>query len=439
MDCVEDLDHGVNAAIIGAGWAGMAAAVALTEAKIPASVFEAARHLGGRARTVEIEGMQLDNGQHILIGAYRETLRLMRTVGADPEELLLRQPLAIEYPGKFSLRAPRLPAPLHLLAALLGARGPTLRERFAALRFMAAVRKSAYRIAADMSVAELLARHGQAGALARYLWEPLCISALNTPAASASAQVFLNVLRDALDGARENCDFLIPRADLGSLFPQPAAAYVSANGGSVNLGVPVRSLERTAQGFALDDRPQRYSHVILAVGPHQFAALLEPFAELDRTRESIAALAFEPIYTCYLQYPRNVSMPRPVTGFDGGLLQWLFDRGQLNGTRGLFAAVISARGGHQDLSQDALANAIHRELAASLPALPEPLWSRIIAEKRATFSCRPGVVRPANETAVAKLYLAGDYTASDYPGTLESAVRSGLHAAMLITGKARRP
>ena len=436
---MEDLDHGVNAAIIGAGWAGMAAAVALIEARIPASVFEAARHLGGRARSVEIEGIALDNGQHLLIGAYRETLRMMRTVGADPDQLLLRQPLAIEYPGKFSLRAPRLPAPLHLLAALLGARGPKWRERFAALRFMTAMRKNAYRIALDMPVAELLARHGQTGALARYMWEPLCISALNTPAASASAQVFLNVLRDALGGAREDCDFLIPCTDLGMLFPQPAAAYVSANGGTVNLGVPVRSLERRAEGFALDDRPQRYSHVILAVGPHQLAPLLDSFAALDRTRENIAALAYEPIYTCYLQYPGSISMPRPVTGFDGGLLQWLFDRGQLNGTPGLFAAVISARGTHQNLPQDALANAIHRELAACLPGLPEPLWSRIIAEKRATFSCRPGVVRPANATVVPNLYLAGDYTASDYPGTLESAVRSGLHAAMLVIGKARHP
>ncbi|MBE0622825.1 MAG: NAD(P)-binding protein, partial [Burkholderiales bacterium] len=209
---MEDLDHGVNVAVIGAGWAGMAAAVALAEAKTRVTVFEAARHLGGRARSVDIEGMALDNGQHILIGAYRETLRLMRAVGADPERLLLRQPLTIEYPGKFSLRAPRLPAPLHLLAGLLAASGLTWSERVAAVRFMTAMRRNAYRIHADMPVAELLARHDQSGALSRYLWEPLCISALNTPPAAASAQIFLNLFRDALDGARTNSDFLIPRA-----------------------------------------------------------------------------------------------------------------------------------------------------------------------------------------------------------------------------------
>ena len=422
----------MNVAIIGAGWAGMAAAVALAQAKIRVTVFEAARHPGGRARSVEIEGIELDNGQHLMIGAYRETLRLMRTVGADPDRLLARQPLAIEYPGKFSLRAPRLPAPLHLAAALLTAGGLTFGERMAAMRFMTAMRRNAYRIAADMPVAELLVRHRQTGALARYLWEPLCVSALNTPAASASAQVFLNLFRDALDGARANSDFLFPRVALGKLFPEPAADFVRANGGSVRLGTPVRTLDKTAEGFVLDAGPERYSHAILAAGPHQIDALLERFAALAPTRQSVAALAYEPIYTCYLQYPQEVSMPQPMTGFDGGNVQWIFDRGRLNGIAGLLAAVISARGAHQLVSQNDLASAIHRELAAFLPGLPAPLWSRVIAEKRATFSCRPGIARPANRTAVDRLYLAGDYTASDYPSTLESAVRSGVLAAKLV-------
>ena len=422
----------MNVAIIGAGWAGMAAAVVLAQAKIPVVVFEAARHPGGRARSVEVEGVALDNGQHVLVGAYRETLRLMRTVGADPDRLLARLPLTIEYPGKFSLRVPRLPAPLHLAEALLSATGLSWGERLAAVRFIKTMRGTGYRIAADMPVAVLLARHRQTGALARYLWEPLCVSALNTPAASASAQTFLNVVRDGLDGAREASDFLIPRADLGKLFPEPAAAFVRDHGGTVQLGTSVRSLDKTAEGFVLDAGPQRYSHAILAAGPHQIDALLDRFATLAPLRQSVAAFAYEPIYTCYLQYPRGVSMPRAMTGFDGGGIQWLFDRGRLNGIAGLLAAVISARGAHQNTTQDALASAIHRELAAFLPGLPAPLWSRVIAEKRATFSCRPGLARPENRTAIEHLFLAGDYTASDYPATLESAVRSGVLAARLV-------
>ncbi len=431
MDRLEDLDDGVKVAVIGAGWAGMAAAVKLADANIPVAVFEAARHLGGRARSVEVEGVALDNGQHILVGAYSDTLSLMRTVGADPETLLLRAPLAIEYPGKFSLRAPRMPAPLHLLVALLSAGGLTFGEKLAALRFMAMMRSRAYRVENDVPVNELLLRHRQTGAPARYLWEPLCVSALNTPAVSASAQVFLNVLRDALGGRRANSDFLIPRADLGKLFPEPAAAFVCARGGAVRLGTPVRQLQRAADGFLVDSDAERYSHVILAVGPHQLDSLLSAFSDLEATRRSVAAFAYEPIYTCYLQYPRGVTMPRAMTGFNGGTIQWIFDRGLLGGSAGLLAAVISARGEHQSMSQQAVADAIHGELAAAMPGLPAPLWSRTIAEKRATFSCRPGVERPPNQTAVDKLYLAGDYTASDYPATLEAAVRSGLAAAQL--------
>jgi predicted NAD/FAD-dependent oxidoreductase len=149
----------------------------------------------------------------------------------------------------------------------------------------------------------------------------------------------------------------------------------------------------------------------------------------------LSAFTYEPIYTCYLQYPQEVTLPRPMTGFDGGTIQWVFDRGRLNGAAGLLAAVVSARGGHQNLSLDVVASAIHRELAASIRGLPQPLWSRVIAEKRATFSCVPGLVRPANRTAVAHFFLAGDYTAGDYPATLESAVRSGTAAARLVLAR----
>jgi squalene-associated FAD-dependent desaturase len=437
VDRLENLDHRVNVAVIGAGWAGLAAAVTLAQAGTRVTVFEAARHLGGRARTLDIEGRALDNGQHVLIGAYGETLRLMRAVGADPQKLLARQPLAIEYPGKFRLRVPRLPAPLHLAEALLTATGLTWGERLAAVRFVKSMRGTGYRIAADLPLAALLAQHRQTGALARFLWTPLCVSALNTPAASASAQTFLNVVRDGLDGAPEASDLLIPRADLGRLFPEPAAACVRAGGGAVRLGAPVRAFDSSAGGFVLDAGPERYSHVVLAVGPHQIDALLERHAALAPLRLAVAAFAYEPIYTCYLQYPREIGMPQPMTGFDGGDIQWIFDRGRLSAMPGLLAAVISARGVHQNLSQEALADAIHRELRAFLPGLPAPLWSRVIAEKRATFSCRPGLARPPNRTAVDRLYLAGDYTAGDYPATLESAVRSGVLAARLVQSDQR--
>jgi len=416
-------------AVVGAGWAGLSAAVSLADHGIQVTVFEASRSLGGRARRVTIDGADLDNGQHILIGAYRETLALMRKVGADPEKGLMRLPLELRFADGFHLRAPRLPYPLNLLAGLLGARGLSLAQRLAAIRFMAHLRKSAFRVQPDCSVEALLVANGQLGALRRYLWEPLCISALNTSPANASAQVFANILRDGLTGARENSDLLLPCTDLGRLFPEPAAAFITAHGGSIEMGVAVRRVTRDETAFRLDDRPQRFSHVIIACAPQHASTLLQGFSELEPCRRTIEALQYEPIFTCYLGYGDSIRLSSPMLGLTGPISQWVFDRGQLCGERGLLAVVMSTSGNHQDLPQQELAGRIHAELKAALPKLPEPLWSRIIGEKRATFSCRPALQRPAAATPVRGLYLAGDYTAGDYPGTLEAAVRSGIAAA----------
>ena len=424
---------GRRVAVVGAGWAGLAAAATLAERGLTVTVFEASRSLGGRARRVTLDGVDLDNGQHILIGAYGETLRLMRLVGADPERLLVRLPLELRYASGFRLRAPPLPAPFHLLAGLVLASGLTAAERLAAARFVAGLRRRRFALDADESVARLLARHGQTGALRDRLWVPLCVSALNTPPERASARVFANVLRDTLGGGRAASDLLLPRSDLGALFPAPAAAFVAARRGEIRLGAAVRGIARDGAGFRLDADPAPFTHVVLA-SPSQLApALLGGLPELGKLAATIAAIEHEPIYTCYLQYPDGVSLPFPMLGFGGGLAQWAFDRGTLSGHRGLLAVVLSAGGEHEALTHAELAAAIHVELAAGLPGLPAARWHRVIAERRATFSCRPGLVRPGNATAVPGLVLAGDYTTSDYPATLEAAIRSGVAAADLVS------
>jgi len=432
---VAHLGHGLNrVAVIGAGWAGMAAAVTLAERGVPVTVFEASRSLGGRARRVSVDGVDLDNGQHILIGAYRECLRLMRLVGANPDELLLRVPLELRYADGFHLRAPRAPYPFNLLGALLSAKGLALAQRFDALRFMASLKWRGFKIDPDRSVAQLLDQHGQSGALRTHLWEPLCVSALNTSVYVASAQIFANVLRDGLTGSRAASDFLIARTDLGRVFPEPAAEYVKERGGAIELGVLVRRIARVQGGFRLNDAHD-FSAVVIACGPHQAGPLLVQFPELADALSRINAFSYEPIVTCYLQYPESASLPSPMLGFGGGTLQWVFDRGKLGGPKGLLAAVISASGPHEELSKETLVSKIDAELRAGLGALPERLWSQIITEKRATFSCRPGLRRPEGTTPVSGLLLAGDYIAGEYPGTLEAAVRSGVVAGMrAITG-----
>jgi squalene-associated FAD-dependent desaturase len=431
----------MNVAVIGGGYAGMAAAVSLAAGRVPVTVYEAARTLGGRARRVEHRDFALDNGLHILIGAYTETLRLMRQVGADPDRLLLRTPLAWRVHGRFSLETGPLPAPLHLLGGLMSAQGAPFRERLAAAWFMTRMRSRGFVLERDTTVQALLKEQAQGPRMTRLLWNPLCVSALNTPPESASAQVFLHVLRDSLGGDRAASELLLPRVDLSSLFPEPAAAYVQAHGGTVRVGERVTAIERGeasgSAGFTVQsqDGACPFSHVICALGPYHAGAFLIGMSALAEAAEAVERLAYQPIYSVYLGYPPHVRLPSPMTGFESPLLQWAFDRGALAGQHGVIGAVISASGQHQAMAQDELGRLVHQELQQQLGPLPDPLWCRVIAEKRATFACTAGLRRPASLTPLRHFLLAGDYTASDYPGTIESAVRSGVSAANAILEK----
>jgi hydroxysqualene dehydroxylase len=392
-------------AVVGAGYAGMAAAVTLADRGVPVVVFEAGPVPGGRARRVVTQGTEIDNGQHILVGAYRELFRLMRLVGV-PDDAVLRLPLELRYAKGFSMNARAGPA-----LGLLFARGISFSEKLKAVSFLRSLQARRFLLAEDQTVESLLERHGQQGKIGHYLWRPLCVSALNTPADQASAQAFLVVLRDALFGGPGASDLVLPRVDLSRLFPEPAADFLKRKNCEVLCGHTIRDLEALKGEF-----PQ----VILAVGPHQLKALV-PGGAPD--------YAYQPIYTCYLQYAEDTRLPFPMLGLAEGLVQWVFDRGALTQEHGRFACVISAQGDHQQLGLDELAEVCHRELARAFPGLPAPRWSRVIAEKRATISCTPGVKNLAFR--IPGVHLAGDYTDPEYPPTLEAAVRSGVRAARL--------
>jgi squalene-associated FAD-dependent desaturase len=425
----------LNVGIIGGGYAGMAAAAELASREIPVTVLESAKQLGGRARGVMHKDTQLDNGQHLLLGCYRETLRLIELVGGNIKHDFQHLPLQLDLHGQFSLKAPRLPAPLHLLVTLLGAQGLTWNERMKAAGFILTLRHLNFRLPNDMTVAELLAAHGQDAALTHKLWEPLCIAALNTPIHKASAQVLLNVLRDSLNRTRADSDMLLPRIDFTALFPQRAAAYVEQHGGKVytSCGVDVIVPKNEGVDLITVQGTHSFSHVICAAPPGIAAKLFAPIAALSNTAVEIQSLEQQPIYTVYLQYPSHVCLPHPMLGLHQRYSQWLFDKGQIAGQSGLLAAVISAEGIHQKLSQEELAQKVIAELNEEFGIAEQPEWFKVIAEKRATFCCAPNLQRPTQYTALPNLLLAGDYTAGDYPATLEGAVLSGIRCADLLT------
>lgn len=436
-----------SVAVIGAGWAGCAAAVELAHKGRTVTLFEAARTLGGRARGVQMQGTQLDNGQHILLGAYRESMRLMRMVGIDPDAALMRLPLQMRYPAHgegIDFLTPRLPAPWHILAGLWRAGGLDREDKLALLRFSTSARWMEWRLNTDCSVSELLERFEQTERLTRFIWRPLCIAALNTPPDSASAQVFLNVLKDSLGARRAASDMLIPRVDLSALFPQHAAVFIEQRSGEVRCGASVKQIRREAAEWKLEysqaaDVPADSAHfdaVVVATSATQAASLLNGLIDT----ENISALCHEPITTCYMQYPANLRLPGPLFALadDAEAREWgqfVFDRGWLNDKQaGLLAVVVSASSEAIALGHEALSSAVAAQLARVFrqPALSTPEWSQVITEKRATFACTPALSRPGNATTLPGLAIAGDYTASDYPATLEAAIRSGVEAARCI-------
>jgi hydroxysqualene dehydroxylase len=413
-------------AVVGAGWAGLAAAVRGCEAGQRVTLFEMAARPGGRARAIVAGGQSFDNGQHILIGAYARTLALMRSVGVDPDATLLRLPLTLRHADGRGLQLPGGPTALAFVRAVADARGWNAGDRLALLGASVGWWMHRFRCDPALTVDELCRRLPPR--VRELLVDPLCVAALNTPAQDASAAVFLRVLHDVLLGGRGAADLLLPRRPLSELLPDPATRWLAAAGATLRLGRRVQAIERDSAHWRVDGAP--FDALVLACSAGEAARLAASVA--PAWSATAATLRFEPIVTVYLQAlgaGLAVPMMALVDGPDAPA-QFAFDLGALGGRDGEFAFVVSGARRWVDSGIDELERAVLRQARALVPA---PTLLRSLVEKRATFRCTPGLRRP--ETAIAPgLFAAGDYVAGPYPATLEGAVRSGEAA---IVGLAR--
>lgn len=432
-------------AVVGAGWAGLAAAVALKSHGAHVTVFEAAPIAGGRARRVDDLNMgAIDNGQHLLLGAYSETLALLKQLhpGYPSSEFLQRTPLHLESAdGAFCLKAVNVPAPFHTLLGLLNARGLSWQDRWQAIRMMVVLKQKRWRAPALFSVAQLLEQHQQSALLCRRLWIPLCLASLNTSSDQACAQLFLNVLRDSLDAPRQHSDMLVPSVDLTTLWPQAAADTVNMRYRHI-----VREVGPTAGGVSIDG--EAFEGCVLATPPYACARILKPSESGDASDTLFAQLGafqYRSIATLTLQLEAPWNLPQPILLLDeeparGHFGQWVFKRPQ---ALDQLSVVISDAADFLKHDRASFVNSIAAQIREQVqrhptarhsarPPMPAIGAHRLIVEKRATFAAVPGLQRPSNQSPWPLLSLAGDWTDTGYPAVLEGAVRSGKQAARTL-------
>jgi squalene-associated FAD-dependent desaturase len=418
-------------AIIGGGWAGLSAAVRLTEQGKRVTLFESAPQLGGRARSLpwkpESTEWTIDNGQHILIGAYQRALALLETLGVREADVLNREPLHITLSNGALFKGKRGWGPLKLALPIMASHALTLDEKLALLRVTRALVQAPP--AAGTTVAQWLTQLAQPKKLIDLMWEPLAVAALNTAPHEADAVVYHRVLSATLIGNSSASDYLLPKAGLSGLLPGPAQQWLANKGVQIHLRQVVRSVAQAECGFYVDG--QAFDAVVLATPPWVTSDLLKPLAAAQATREQIDALAWRPITTVYMELASRWQPPASMTllpdpAMPGGW--WLFDRSAPDANTTLLSLVAS------DSAPDDSGRRIFGRRALTVvkhyfPAMPVALHTQVLCEKRATFACTPNLARPANATGIAGLVIAGDYTAHPYPATLEGAVMSGEVAA----------
>jgi squalene-associated FAD-dependent desaturase len=451
---------GRRVAVIGGGLAGITAAIALAEAGAAVTLLEARPRLGGATCSFNRDGLTVDTGQHIFLGcctAYRDLLgKLGVTEHAPVQDRFDVRVLAPgPTPRRGRLRRTALPGPLHMLPALgrypflnLAERAKVARPALA-MRFVNPARPAVD----EQRFGDWLAARGQSERARRALWDLFSVSALNIAGDDASLSLAAFVVKTGLLGKNDAADIGVPALPLGELHGDAGAALLTKLGGQVLIGAKVAAIEpadgpdarfRVRLARAQDDAalPAEIpaDAVVLAV-PHEVAArLIPPGALPDATVAGWAGLGASPIVNVHVIYDRPV-MDEPFAAAIDSPVQWVFDRTRISGLdrsspgRAQYLAIsLSAADEYVDVPAAALREQFVPALADLFPAARQAQVAEffVTRERRATFRQAPGTarLRPSAATSLPGLVLAGAWTATGWPDTMESAVRSGLAAAI---------
>ncbi|MEW6512219.1 MAG: hydroxysqualene dehydroxylase HpnE [Bacteroidota bacterium] len=441
--------------IAGAGLSGLAAGAGLAARGIPVTVLEQRPVPGGRATSFidQNSGEEVDNGQHVLIAGYAHTLRFLDTIGTREFLNIQKTPeLPFHHPvrGFQTVRFPALPSPLHLAAGIAGTRLFTGTDKLRLLRAGGALRRMDEKARADiagLTVEQWLDAVGQSEETKRSFWEPLAIAVMNEHIGAASAAVFVRSMREAFLSDPRGASLALPSVGLSRLYAEPAAESIRRRGGAVRCGADV--VESIAEGDKIQEVRLRSgesiacSALILAVPSYRAASLLPAELRSSGFLDAIGTAPLSPIVSIHLWFDADF-MPQSVLGVIGRHVQWLFNRRKIaraGGRGGYVTAVISAAHETVDKPNDEIIRIACDDLAGIYgTSAREPRRALVIREKRATFSCTPAmeILRPAPITPIGNLFLAGDWTATGYPATIEGAVLSGERCVNLAEGWLRR-
>ena len=438
----------VDAVIIGAGFAGLSAGVALSDSGIKVLVLEARPQLGGRATSyVDSQtGDYVDNGQHVLFGCYHETFKFLRRLGVA-SDVQLQVPLVVEtvdVDGSATrLECPYLPAPLHLIAGILEWGGLSRGDRFGLLSLLKPILKARRGkggrgyldgVKSRETVTEWLSRHRQCRQITHLLWEPLALAALNQHPDKVSAVSFLQVLAALCGPDIKDAAIGIPRRPLEQLYAIPAKNFIEARGGQVLTKsiARVRCRNGRLAGVEIGAKLFEPNAVVSAVPwyalsrlfPDQPPALKDVITDAEKTEGC-------PIVTVNLWLDRPL-VTQPFVGLAGRTMQWVFDKRSIFGSDASHLSLVSS-GAREivNLSNDRIIRLAVDELRqARLLDECHVKHGSVIRERQATFSLAPGQpARPETKTTIDGLFLAGDWIDTGLPSTIEGAVRSGHRAA----------